>query len=40
HDTAGVMYLAGFVMFAYNMIKTMTSARVISEEPQFRTPMA
>jgi cytochrome c oxidase cbb3-type subunit I len=37
---AGVMYLTGFVMFAYNMIKTMTSSRQIEEEPQFRTPMA
>jgi len=37
---AGVLYLAGFVMFAYNMIKTMTSSREISEEPQFRSPMA
>ncbi|HEY9190847.1 MAG TPA: cytochrome-c oxidase, cbb3-type subunit I [Sulfurovum sp.] len=37
---AGVMYLAGFIMFAYNMIKTMTSAKVLTEEPQFRTPMA
>jgi cytochrome c oxidase cbb3-type subunit 1 len=37
---AGTMYLIGFVMFAYNMIKTMTSAKAITEEPQFRTPMA
>ena len=37
---AGVMYLVGFVMFAYNIYKTMTSGRVLSEEPQFRTPMA
>jgi len=37
---AGVMYLTGFIMFAYNMFKTMTSSREISEEPQFRSPMA
>ncbi|MCB4743545.1 MAG: cytochrome-c oxidase, cbb3-type subunit I [Sulfurovum sp.] len=37
---SGVMYLIGFVMFAYNMIKTMTSSRELSEEPQFRSPMA
>ncbi len=37
---AGVMYLTGFIMFAYNMIKTMTSSKVLTEEPQFRTPMA
>ncbi len=37
---SGVMYLTGFIMFAYNIYKTMTSGRVLSEEPQFRTPMA
>jgi cytochrome c oxidase cbb3-type subunit I len=37
---AGVMYLTGFIMFAYNMYKTWTSAKEITEEPQFRTPMA
>jgi cytochrome c oxidase cbb3-type subunit 1 len=37
---AGVMYLTGFVMFAYNIYKTMTSAKELTEEPQFRTPMA
>ncbi len=37
---SGVLYLIGFVMFAYNMIKTMTSSRVLTEEPQFRSPMA
>jgi len=37
---AGVLYVTGFVMFAYNMIKTMTSSRVLTEEPQFRSPMA
>ncbi len=37
---SGVLYLVGFLMFAYNMIKTMTSSRVLTEEPQFRSPMA
>jgi cytochrome c oxidase cbb3-type subunit 1 len=37
---SGVMYLAGFIMFAYNIYKTMTSGRELTEEPQFRTPMA
>jgi cytochrome c oxidase cbb3-type subunit 1 len=37
---AGVMYLAGFLMFAYNMYKTMTAGRKLTTEPQFRTPMA
>ncbi len=37
---SGVLYLSGFLMFAYNMIKTMTSSRELTEEPQFRSPMA
>jgi cytochrome c oxidase cbb3-type subunit 1 len=37
---AGVLYLTGFVMFAYNIYKTMTVGKVLSQEPQFRTPMA
>ncbi len=37
---SGVLYLTGFIMFAYNIIKTMTSGRELTEEPQFRTPMA
>ena len=37
---SGVLFLIGFIMFAYNMIKTMTSARKLTEEPQFRSPMA
>ena len=37
---AGVLYVTGFVIFAYNMIKTMSSSRELSEEPQFRSPMA
>ena len=37
---SGVLFVTGFVMFAYNMIKTMTSSKELTEEPQFRTPMA
>ncbi len=37
---SGVLYLVGFLMFAYNMYKTMTSSRELSEEPQFKSPMA
>jgi len=37
---SGVMYLVGFFMFAYNIYKTMTSGKELTEEPQFRTPMA
>ncbi len=37
---SGVMYLIGFIMFAYNIYKTMTSGRELTEEPQFKTPMA
>jgi len=37
---AGVLYLTGFIMFAYNIYKTMTSGRELTEEPQFRSPMA
>ncbi len=37
---SGVMYLIGFIMFAYNIYKTMTSGKELTEEPQFRTPMA
>jgi cytochrome c oxidase cbb3-type subunit 1 len=37
---AGVMYLIGFIMFAYNIIKTMTAGKELTQEPQFRTPMA
>jgi len=37
---SGVMYLTGFIMFAYNIYKTMTAGRELSEEPQFRSPMA
>ncbi len=37
---SGVMYLAGFIMFAYNIYKTMTVGKELTQEPQFRTPMA
>ena len=37
---SGVLYLTGFILFAYNMIKTMSSSRELTEEPQFRSPMA
>jgi cytochrome c oxidase cbb3-type subunit 1 len=37
---SGVMYLTGFIMFAFNIYKTMTSGKVLTSEPQFRTPMA
>jgi len=37
---SGVMYFVGFIMFAYNIYKTMTSGRELTEEPQFRSPMA
>jgi len=37
---AGVLYLTGFIMFAYNIYKTATAGRKLESEPQFRTPMA
>ena len=37
---SGVLYLTGFLMFAYNMIKTMTASRELTQEPQFKSPMA
>jgi len=37
---SGVLYLTGFLIFAYNMIKTMSSSKELTEEPQFRSPMA
>jgi len=37
---SGVLYLSGFILFAYNMYKTITAGRELKEEPQFRTPMA
>ena len=37
---SGVMYLTGFLMFAYNIYKTITAGKELEHEPQFRTPMA
>ncbi len=37
---SGVLYLTGFLIFVYNMYKSMTSSKEITEEPQFKTPMA
>ena len=37
---SGVLFLTGFVMFAYNMVMTMVASKAISEEPQSATPMA
>jgi cytochrome c oxidase cbb3-type subunit 1 len=37
---SGVLYLAGFILFAWNIYKTITAGRKLTEEPQFRTPMA
>ena len=37
---SGVMYLVGFMMFAYNMYKTMTSGKVLTTEPTSTSPMA
>ncbi len=36
----GLLYLAGFIMFAYNFYKTITAGRVIEEEPRSASPMA
>jgi len=37
---AGILYVSGFVLFAFNMYKTITAGRKLESEPQFRTPMA
>ena len=37
---SGVLYLTGFLMFAYNIYKTITAGKELTSEPQFRTPMA
>jgi len=37
---AGILYISGFVLFAFNMYKTITAGRKLESEPQFRTPMA
>ncbi len=36
----GLLYLIGFMMFAYNFYKTMTASKAIEKEPQFASPMA
>ncbi len=36
----GLFFFIGLFMWAYNFIKTMTSAREIEREPQFASPMA
>lgn len=36
---AGLIYLAGFLLFAYNMYKTMTIGKVLEREPQNTTPI-
>ncbi len=37
---SGVLYLVGFLMFAFNIYKTITASKRLEEEPQFKTPMA
>ena len=36
----GLLYLIGFLIFAYNFYKTITAGRVIEEEPRNTTPIA
>jgi len=36
----GALYLIGFLMFTYNILMSMTSAKVLDKEPQSATPMA
>ncbi len=36
----GLLYLAGFLIFAYNFYKTITASKVIEREPQNTSPMA
>lgn len=36
----GLLYLIGVFMFAYNMVKTITSAKAVEKEPANATPMA
>ena len=36
----GLMYLVGFLLFAYNMYKTATCGRVLDKEPTNTSPMA
>ncbi len=37
---AGVFFLVGVFIFAYNMIKTMTSSKELAQEPKNQSPMA
>ena len=36
----GLLYLIGFIMFAYNFYKTVTAGKELEEEPQSTSPMA
>jgi cytochrome c oxidase cbb3-type subunit 1 len=36
----GLLYLVGFLMFCYNIYKTITAGRAIEKEPQSASPMA
>ena len=36
----GILYLVGFIMFIYNVIMTMVSARELQKEPEYASPMA
>jgi cytochrome c oxidase cbb3-type subunit 1 len=38
--TGGLLYLVGFLMFTYNVLMTMTSAKKLEKEPTSATPMA
>ncbi|CUV65058.1 Cytochrome c oxidase subunit 1 homolog, bacteroid [Sulfurovum sp. enrichment culture clone C5] len=37
---AGVLFLSGVFIFAYNMIKTITSSKELAQEPKNQSPMA
>ncbi|NQY94508.1 MAG: cytochrome-c oxidase, cbb3-type subunit I [Campylobacteraceae bacterium] len=36
----GLLYLLGFLIFVYNVYKTITSGRVLDKEPQYASPVA
>ena len=36
----GLLYLVGFVIFIYNIVMSIVSARELQQEPQYATPMA
>jgi cytochrome c oxidase cbb3-type subunit 1 len=36
----GLLYLVGFLIFVYNIVKTITDGRAIEREPQSASPMA